>query len=92
MERTLSTHEVARMLRLNIKTIQRWDCEGQLNPADGLAAGRRYDSKDQNLRFPHQRSRMSRIRKMVAYCRVSNLKGLRPVTEDVKADDRAPIV
>lgn len=72
MERTLTSHEVAHLLGVNIKTIQRWDREGRLKPAGRTATGRRYYSEDQILAFLHQRPGPSRTRKIVAYCRVSS--------------------
>ncbi len=66
MGRTLTSHEVAQLLGVNIKTIQRWDREGRLKPT-----GRRYDTEDQILAFRHQRPATTGPRKTVAYCRVS---------------------
>ena len=71
MERTLTSHEVAHLLGVNIKTIQRWDREDRLKPAGRTATGRRYYSEDQILAFRHQRLGPPRTRKIVAYCRVS---------------------
>jgi putative resolvase len=72
MERTLTSHEVAQLLGVNIKTIQRWDREGRLKPAGRTATGRRYYTEDQILAFRHQQPRSPRARKIVAYCRVSS--------------------
>ena len=72
MERTLTSHEVAHLLGVNIKTIQRWDREGRLKPAGRTATGRRYYTEDQILAFRHQRPRVPYARKIVAYCRVSS--------------------
>lgn len=55
MERTLTSHEVARLLGVNIKTVQRWDREGRLKPAGRTDTGRRYYTEDQILAFRHQR-------------------------------------
>ena len=72
MERTLTSHEVAHLLGVNIKTIQRWDREGRLKPAGRTATGRRYDTEDQILAFRHQRPATPGSRKTVVYCRVSS--------------------
>lgn len=85
MERTLTSHEVARLLGVNIKTIQRWDREGRLQPAGRTDTGRRYYTEDQILAFRHQPSRPPRVRKIVAYCRVSS-QSQRP---DLKKQRRA---
>ena len=71
MERTLTSHEVAHLLGVNIKTIQRWDREGRLKPAGRTATGRRYYTEDQILAFRHQRPATTGPRKTVAYCRVN---------------------
>ena len=55
MKPTLASHEVARLLGVNIKTIQRWDREGRLKAAGHTATGRRNYSEDQILPFRHQR-------------------------------------
>lgn len=72
MERTLTSRDVARLLGVNIKTVQRWDREGRLKPAGRTATGRRYYTEAQILAFRHQRVEPQRPRKMVAYCRVSS--------------------
>ncbi len=72
MERTLSSHEVAQLLGVNIKTIQRWDREGRLTPARRTATGRRYYTEDQIRAFRHQPLALPRAQKIVAYCRVSS--------------------
>lgn len=72
MERTLTSHDVAKLLGVNIKTIQRWDREGRLKPAGRTATGRRYYTEDQIRAFRHQQSRPPRAQKIVAYCRVSS--------------------
>ena len=77
MERTLTSHEVAQLLGVNIKTIQRWDREGRLQAAGRTATGRRYYTEDQILGFRHQRPAATGPRKTVAYCRV-NLQSQRP--------------
>ena len=59
MERTLTRHEVAHLLGVNIKTIHRW------------AIGRPYDTEDQILAFGHQTPITKGPRKTVAYCQVS---------------------
>jgi len=72
MDRTLTSPEVAHLLGVNIKTIQRWDREGRLKPAGRTATGRRYYTEEQILAFRHQRPGSPRTRKIVAYCRVSS--------------------
>ncbi len=52
MERTLTRHEVAHLLGVNVKTIQRWDREGRLKPAGRTATGRRYYTEDQIVASP----------------------------------------
>lgn len=54
MDRTFASHEVARLLGVNIKTIQRWDRAGRLKPAGRTDTGRRYYTEDQSLAFRHQ--------------------------------------
>lgn len=68
IERTLTSHEVAHLLGVNIKTIQRWDREGRLKPAGRTATGRRYYTEDQIRAFRQQRPVSPRLRKIVAYC------------------------
>lgn len=70
MERTLTGHEVAHLLGVNIKTIQRWDREGRRKPAGRTATSRRYYTEDQIRAFRHQRPTPPRSQKIVAYCRV----------------------
>ncbi|MCY0897874.1 MAG: IS607 family transposase [Firmicutes bacterium] len=72
MERTLTSHEVAQLLGVNIKTVQRWDREGRLKAAGRTATGRRYYTEDQILAFRHQQPAPTGPRKIVAYCRVSS--------------------
>ncbi|PSR30918.1 MAG: IS607 family transposase, partial [Sulfobacillus benefaciens] len=72
MERTFTSHEVAHLLGVNIKTVQRWDREGRLKPAGRTATGRRYYTEDQILAFRHERPAPTGPRKIVAYCRVSS--------------------
>lgn len=71
MESTLTSHEVARLLGVNIKTIQCWDREGRLKRAGRTATGRRYYTEDQMRAFRHQQPMPPRSQKIVAYCRVS---------------------
>jgi len=71
MERTLTSHEVAHLLGVNIKTVQRWDREGRLKPAGRTVTGRRYYTEDQIRAFRQQRSITTKPRRIVAYCRVS---------------------
>jgi predicted site-specific integrase-resolvase len=72
MKRTLTSREVAHLLGVNIKTVQRWDREGRLKPAGRTATGRRYYTEDQILAFRHERPAPTGPRKIVAYCRVSS--------------------
>lgn len=69
MERTLTSHEVAHLLGVNIKTIQRWESEG---PPQACGSNGYYYTEDQILAFRHQRLGPPRARKIVAYCRVSS--------------------
>jgi predicted site-specific integrase-resolvase len=85
MKRTLTSREVAHLLGVNIKTVQRWDREGRLKPAGRTATGRRYYTEDQILAFRHERPASSIPRKIVAYCRVSS-QSQRP---DLKNQRRA---
>lgn len=66
------SHEVARLLGVNIKTIQRGDREGRLKPAGRTVTGRRHYTEDQIRAFRRQRSAPPRAQKTVAYCRVSS--------------------
>jgi len=66
MDRTLTHHEVAHVLGINITAIQRWDREGRLKPAGRTVTGRRYYAEEQILAFRHQRPGPLRTRKIVA--------------------------
>ncbi len=83
----MSAAQVAKILGVTVKTVQRWDREGRLKPAGRTVTNRRYYTASQVVRF-RQESHQARPRQRVAYCRVSSqsqrpdLKNQRRVLEE----------
>ncbi len=87
MKTTLTSAQVAKLLGVTVKTVQRWDREGRLVPSGRTATNRRYYTEEQIARF-RQETVHRGPRRQVAYCRVSSqsqrtdLKHQRTVLED----------
>ena len=87
MKNTLTSTQVARLLGVTVKTVQRWDREGRLKPEGRTATNRRYYTEEQIARF-RQETVYHGPRQIVAYCRVSrqsqrtDLKNQRQVLEN----------
>jgi predicted site-specific integrase-resolvase len=67
----LSTGAAARWLGVSVKTLQRWDREGRLQPFARSASGRRLYAESQLLGLLGQQ-RPALPQRVVAYCRVSS--------------------
>ena len=65
----MGTGQAARLLGITIKTLQRWEREGQLVPAARAASNRRRYTESQLRAF--LRMAPAEPRRVVAYCRVS---------------------
>ena len=87
MDKTYTITEVARLLGVKVKTVQRWDREGRLKAAGRTVTDRRYYTEEQ-IRAFRQEMEHHGPRQTVVYCRVSSqsqrpdLKNQRRVLED----------
>jgi len=87
MDKTYTITDVARLLGVKVKTVQRWDREGRLKAAGRTVTDRRYYTEEQ-IRTFRQEMAHHEPRQTVVYCRVSSqsqrpdLKNQRRVLEE----------
>ncbi len=87
MDKTYTMTEVARLLGVKVKTVQRWDREGRLKAAGRTVTDRRYYTEEQIREF-RQEMEHHGPRQTVVYCRMSSqsqrpdLKNQRRVLEE----------
>ena len=71
MDKTYTKTEVARLLGVKVKTVQRWDREGRLKAAGRTMTDRRFYTEEQIRQF-RQETAHHGPRQTVVYCRVSS--------------------
>ena len=71
MDKTYTITEVARLLGVKVKTVQRWDREGRLKAAGRTMTDRRFYTEEQIRQF-RQETAHHGPRQTVVYCRVSS--------------------
>jgi predicted site-specific integrase-resolvase len=76
-------HELAKILGVSVKTLQRWDNQGKL-PAKRTPSNYRYYTED-DLRIALGEKPRPRIRKVVVYCRVSSSNQRPELKNQIKA-------
>ncbi len=87
MDKSYPITEVARLLGVKVKTVQRWDREGRLKAAGRTVTDRRFYTEEQIRQF-RQETAHHGPRQTVVYCRVSSpsqrsdLKNQRRALED----------
>ena len=72
MENTIPIAKAAGLLGVTVKTLQRWDREGQLTPVSRTATNRRVYTVDQVRTFQGVRATGHSPTRVIAYCRVSS--------------------
>ncbi len=71
MDKSYPITEVARLLGVKVKTVQRWDREGRLKAAGRTVTDRRFYTEEQ-IRAFRQETAHHGPRQTVVYCRVSS--------------------